>query len=177
MTVSPFQHGDWTVIKLRDTITIQTTPERIFKWLESLPQEYCAWHPDHVACRVVRGSLLQPGCEIECQEYLHGQLHILRLCLTRVDPGKRMEYEIPGLGKGAFEVIPEDSEVEFVAELGVGSDFPIVGSLVDVVLRALLSRRLEAMKRHMREEGQNLKKILESSWRAGSTGNVFSGST
>lgn len=165
------------MIKVRESIRIQTTPRQIFKWLELLPQEYRSWHPDHVACRVIKGSLLQPGCEIECQEYPHGQLHTLRLRLTRVDPGKRMKYEISRLGKGAFEVIPKDGEVEFVAELGLGSDFPIVGSLVDVVLRALLSRRLEAMREHMREEGQNLKEIIELGWRPGSTGNIFSSST
>jgi hypothetical protein len=121
--------------------------------------------------------MFQPGSEIECKEYLHGKLHTLLLRLTKVDPGKRMEYEIPGLGKGAFEVIPKDGKVEFVAELDLGSDFPIVGSLVDVVLRALLSHRLEAMRGHMREEGQNLKEIIESGWRPGSTGNIFSSST
>jgi hypothetical protein len=157
------------LIKLRDSIRIQTTPEQIFNWLEAMPQEYVSWHPDHVACRMIKGSLLQPGCEIECQEFLHGQLHTLRLRLTRVDPGKRMEFEIPRLGKGAFEVIPEADEIEFVAELGLGSDFPIVGPLVDAVLSALLSRRLEAMKKHMREEGQNLKKIIESGWKPKST--------
>jgi hypothetical protein len=129
-----------------------------------MPQEYGSWHPDHVACRVIKGSMLQPGSEIECKEYLHGKLHTIRLRPTRVDPGKRVEYEVVALGKGAFEVIPKGDEVEFVAELGLGSDFPIVGPLVDVVLQALLSRRLEAMRQHMLEEGQNLKKILESGW-------------
>jgi hypothetical protein len=153
------------LIKLRDGITIHTTPERIFNWLESMPQEYISWHPGHVAYRVVKGSVLQPGSEIECQEYLHGKLHTLRLRLTKLDPGRRMEYKIVGLGKGAFEVIPKGDKVEFVAELGIGSDIPMVGPLVDAVLRALFSRRLDAMKEHMQAEGQNLKRIIESGWR------------
>jgi hypothetical protein len=165
------------LIKLRDSIRIQTTPRQIFNWLASMPQEYVSWHPDHVACRIIKGSLLGPGCEIECQEYLHGRLHTMRLRLTRVDPRKRMEYEIPGLGKGAFQVIPKDGEVEFVAELGLGTEFPIVGPLADVVLRALFSRRLEAMRGHMREEGQNLKKIIESGWQPALTVDALSRST
>lgn len=87
----------------------------------------------------------------------------------RVDSGKRMEYEIVGLGRGAFEVIPKGEEVEFVAELGLGSDVPVLGSLIDAILRMFLSRRLVAMKEHMREEGQNLKKIIESGWKPNST--------
>lgn len=156
------------MIGLRDSITIQAIPEQIFKWLELMPQEYCAWHPDHVACRVVKGSVLQPGSEIECREYLHGILHVMRLRTTRMDPGRRMEYEITGLGKGAFEVISRDEEVDFVAELELGFDFPIIGTLIDALLRALLSRRLDALRQHMREEGQNLKKIIESGWKPNS---------
>jgi len=152
------------VIKLRDSIRIKTKPERIFKWLELMPQEYCSWHPDHVAYRVVKGSMLQPGSEIECREYLHGKLHTMRFRLARIEPGRRMEYEIAGLGRGAFEVIPKGDEVEFVAELGLGSDSPILGRAVDALLRALFGRRLDAMRQHMREEGENLKKIIESGW-------------
>jgi hypothetical protein len=152
------------MIKLRDSIRIRATPERLFKWLEAMPQEYKSWHPDHVACRVIHGSMLQPGSEIECKEHLHGKLHTLRLRTTRIDPGRRMEYEIPGLGKGAFEVIPRGDQVEFVAELGLGSDSRILGRAVDAFLHALFDRGLEAMKEHMREEGENLKKIIESGW-------------
>lgn len=76
-----------------------------------------------------------------------------------------MEYEIVGLGRGAFEAIPKGEELEFVAELGFGSDAPIVGRLMDAFLRVWLSRRLDAMRHHMREEGQNLKKIIEAGWK------------
>ena len=113
--------------------------------------------------------MLQAGSEVECQEYLHGKLHTMRFRLTRVEPGRRMEYEIVGLGKGVFEIIPKGEEVEFVAELGVGSDFPLVGPLVDAILRALFSSRLDAMRKHMREEGRNLKQIIESGWKPNST--------
>ena len=152
------------MIMLRDSITIQTKPEQLFKWLELMPQEYCSWHSDHVACRVIHGSMFQRGSEIECQEYLHGKMHIMQFRLTRVDPCRRMEYEIAGLGKGAFEVIPRGEKVELVAELKLGSDFPVLGTLVDAILRVFLSRRLEAMIQHMREDGQNLKQIIESGW-------------
>lgn len=152
------------MIKLRDSLRMHATPDQLFGWLASLPQEYCAWHPDHVACREINGSMLQPGSEIECQEYLHGKLHTLRLRLTRIEPGRRMEYEIQALGKGAFEVIPQDGEVEFVAELDLGIETPIIGWVTDIVLRLLLKRRVEAMQQHMHEEGQNLKKIIEAGW-------------
>lgn len=165
------------MIKLRDSITMQATPEQLFKWLELMPQEYVSWHPDHVAYRVIKGSMLQPGSEIECKEYLHGQLHTLRFRLTKVDPGRRMEYKIVGLGRGAFDIVPKGGEIEFVAELELGSDLPILGSLIDTVFRLLLRHRLEAMRAHMNEEGQSLKKIIESGWRPKAVAETASDST
>jgi hypothetical protein len=157
------------MIRLRDSVTIRTTPERLFNWLESMPQEYGSWHPDHVAYHVLSGSMHQVGSEVECKEYLHGKLHSMRFRLTKLDPARRMEYEIAALGKGAFEIIPRGEEVKFVAEVDLGSEAPIIGWLADVVLRALFGRRLEAMREHMREEGLNLKKIIESGWKPGVT--------
>jgi hypothetical protein len=149
------------MINLIDRIRIRTTPQKLFDWLEAMPQEYSSWHPDHVACRVLKGAPFQPGSEIECQEVLHGKLHAMRFRPTRVDPGRRLEYEILGLGKGAFEAVPEEEGIEFVAELDLGSGAPILGWLIDTVLRTLFRSRLEAMRQHMLEEGQNLKQILE----------------
>ena len=65
--------------------------------------------------------MFQLGSEIECQEVLHGKLHSMHLRPTGVDPGKCLEYEIPGWGKGAFEAVPKGEEIEFVAELDLGS--------------------------------------------------------
>jgi hypothetical protein len=80
-----------------------------------------------------------------------------------------MEYVIKALGKGAFEAIQKGEEVEFVAEVELGTDAPLVGRMVDAVLRMLFNRRLIAMRQHMQEEGQNLKKIIESGWKPKST--------
>ncbi len=153
------------MIRLRDSITIRTTPEQLFNWLESMPQEYGSWHPDHVSYQVLSGSMQQVGSQVECKEYLHGKLHSMRFRLTKLDPGRRMEYEIAALGKGAFEVIPKGEEVEFVAEVDLGSEAPLIGRVADAALRIMFRRRLEAMREHMREEGVNLKKIIESGWR------------
>jgi hypothetical protein len=108
--------------------------------------------------------MLLVGSEIQCEEVLHGKLHIMQLRPTRVEMGRRLEYRIMGLGKGVFQAIQKGEEVEFMAELYLGSNAPLIGPLVDAVLRSLFRRRLEAMRQHMREEGQNLKKIIEAGW-------------
>ena len=150
------------MISLCDRIEIQTTPNQVFAWLERLPQEYRAWHPDHVACLVIQGSMLEVGSVIECKEYLHGKLHSLRFRMTRVVPGKRVEFVIEKMGKGAFEVQAKDNLVIFVAELAIGSEYPVIGSAFDLMFSIIFQKRLDAMRQHMKEEGENLKAILET---------------
>jgi hypothetical protein len=150
------------MISLKDAIEIKTTPKQVFDWLENLPAEYRSWHPDHISCKVLRGSTLEEGTEFECEEYLHGKLHTLRMCMTQVVPDKRVEFDIVNMGRGAFEVEALDDAVLFVAELEIGSTAPILGPLIDFLFASFFRRRIEAMQQHMTEEGQNLKLYLES---------------
>jgi hypothetical protein len=152
------------MIKLEDRVNIHTTQESLFKWLKAMPDEYAHWHPDHVSCRLLKGTMLDVGAEVEIREYLHGKLHTMRMRLTRVYPGRRVEYEVIGLGTGAFAAAPASQGILFTAELAVGADLPVLGMLVDAVLRLLFAGRLSAMRQHMVEEGLNLKRILESGW-------------
>lgn len=149
------------MISLRDRVEIHTTPGQLFAWLGRMPEEYKSWHPDHVACRVVHGSVLEVDSEIECQEYLHGKLHSLRFRMTKVIPDRRVEFVIERMGRGAFEAQANDDTVTFVAELDIGSDAPIVGRFVDFIISRLFNQRIESMRQHMAEEGRNLKTILE----------------
>lgn len=150
------------VIRLVDRIFIRTKAERVFEWLGAMPDGYRMWHPAHVSCRVVRGSMLQQGSVVECKEYLHGKLHTLRLETRSFREDERLDYAIQGLGWGAFSVARVAEGVEFTAEIALGTNIPLVGWIVDAVLRMLFRGRIAAMRVHMREEGENLKRILES---------------
>lgn len=149
------------MIFLRDRIEIHTTPSRLFSWLEKMPQEYKSWHQDHVACRVIQGSMLEVGSEIECEEYLHGKLHSMRFRMTKVVPNERLEFVIERMGRGAFQVQSDKDVVIFVAELNIGSASPIIGPIFDLIFSLFFSDRIDAMGQHMAEEGENLKAILE----------------
>lgn len=150
------------MISLRDSIEIHTTPGRVFAWLSRMPEVYTSWHPDHIACRVLHGSMLDEGSQIECEEYIHGKLHSMRFRVTKVDLDKRIEFEVEGMGRGSFETDPEGDSVRFVAELDIGSDTPIIGRAFDFIFPLLFSKRIQSMRQHMGEESHNLKTILES---------------
>jgi len=138
------------------------SPDQIFDWLAHLPDNYLAWHPDHVACRYLKGtSLLEVGSVLYIEEYLHGELHSLKLRTTRVLANSRLEYSAEFGIRGAFEVRPQAEGVLFVTELALGSSLPLLGWLVDRVMHKWLRKRLDAMRQHMAEEGLNLKRWLE----------------
>jgi hypothetical protein len=150
------------MILLRDAVEIETTPEHVFDWLVHFQENYLAWHPDHVECRYLKGThLLEVDSVLYVEEYLHGELHRLKFRATEVIPNRRLEYKAGfGMG-GAFEVVPHGGKVLFIAEITMGSSFPVLGRLLDAFLEKLLSDNLEMIKQHMTEEGENLKRLLE----------------
>ena len=150
------------MILLRDEVRIDATPEQVFDWLAHFQEHYLAWHPDHVECRYLRGSsILEKDAILYVEEYLHGDLHKLKLRATKVIPDSRVEYTAGfGIG-GAFEVQPREDGVLFIAEVTIGLGVPGLGSLLDRMMERVLAGRIEAMKQHMAEEGENIKRWLE----------------
>ena len=104
------------MILLRDEVRIDATPAQVFDWLAHFQEHYLAWHPDHVECRYLRGSsILEKDAILYVEEYLHGDLHRLKLRATEVIPDSRVEYTA-GLGiGGAFEVQQREDGVLFIS--------------------------------------------------------------
>ena len=150
------------MIELRDTVTIEVPPEAVWAWLESMPEHYLDWHADHISCRWASGEGLVPGAVMEVEERLHGKPHRLRLVLTVVEPGRWFEYRAGfGIG-GRFEVEASDGGARFTAMIRVGIGMPVLGALIDAVMRLTMGGRIESFRRHQSEEGANLKRLLES---------------
>ena len=98
---------------------------------------------------------------IYVEEYLHGEIHKLKLHITKIQPNSRIEYKTFLGTKGIFIIEPRETGTLFTAELHMGTKIPLLGKLVDRIMRMFLSRHLEGLQQHMAEEGQNLKRILE----------------
>jgi polyketide cyclase/dehydrase/lipid transport protein len=149
------------VIELRDTVAIDVAPEVVWSWLESMPDHYLEWHPDHLGGRWVSGDAFAPGAVMEVQEILHGKPHRLRMALTQVEPGRWIRYRVfPGLS-GEFAVSPLNGGSEFTAVIAIGVRAPVIGPVADWLLRRTLGNRIDAIGRHQAEEGANLKALLE----------------
>ena len=150
------------MVILKDTVEIRASPDQITEFFLHFRDNFHAWHPDHVECRYLTSPPLREGSVIYVEEYLHGKLHKLKLHITKIEPNSRIEYKLGFVAKGGFTIEPKSTNNSlFTAEIHIGVKNPVLRSLVDRLLRTFLSSRLEGIRRHMSEEGQNLKRIME----------------
>jgi len=145
---------------ITDSIEIKAPPEKIFSFFTDLKDDasYRAWHPDHVVMRWIKGEPFHEGSVVYFEEYLHGKIHKGKFICTKVVPNRLIEYKPP------FPLSVFFPKNEFVIEsTDEGSCiFTAAGIMRIGPLGKRLSRKqIEGMKRHMKEEGENLKAILE----------------
>jgi len=152
-------------ITLTDSIEIKTTPERIFEFFINLSvgENYRSWHPqDHVCFRWVKGNPWQVGSIVYAEEYVHGELHKLKFVVIKVVHDKRIEYAPSNrilrfyFPKNSFVMDKKGDSCVFTA-----SGTYRVGWLANTFARKKLEYGLSSIKKHMKEEGENLKCILE----------------
>ncbi len=149
------------MLVLTDSTEIRASPERVFRWFKGLKgkADYQSWHPDHVDVSWTKGEPFEEGSVARFKEYLHGQLYTFTFLCTRVVPDRTIEYKplfpwsvVMSRGSFVFEPKGEDS-CTFTATITLR-----LGPLCQKLFR----RRLEAVRQHMREEGEILKRLLES---------------
>jgi hypothetical protein len=159
------------MITLKDTVEIKASPEDIVEFFLNFKENFHAWHPDHVECRYLTSGPLKENSIIYIEEHLHGELHKLKLHITKIQPYSRIEYKTFMGTKGIFIIESRETGTLFTAELHMGTKIPLLGKLVDKIMQMFLSRHLEGLQQHMAEEGQNLKRILEqgTQWRDSSS--------
>ncbi len=147
-------------IQLRDTVFIEAPSEKVWSWLCDLPSHYREWHPAHTRCWYERGRRLEAGTILGVEEELHGRPHRLKLVATEVVPNRLLRYASWGL-RGAFSLEEAPGGTRLTAMLSFGIAAPLIGRIVDRLVGRMFATRLAAVRLHMHEEGQNLKRLLE----------------
>ncbi|MBN2468733.1 MAG: SRPBCC family protein [Deltaproteobacteria bacterium] len=148
------------MIIMEDSIKIKTTPEDIFNFLKN-PNNYKRWHPaDHVACRWIKGNPLEKGSIQYVEEYVEGKLHKLKVIYTKCIRNKELEFKITNpiwrifWPKSTLIIEKKDNYCVFIAKT-----YFRLGPISSFSKRT--KKHLEAIKQHIKEEGENLKYILE----------------
>jgi len=151
---------------LTDSIEIKTTPEKVFDFFFRLvdDESYRAWHPDdHVAFRWIKGHPWEEGSVVYAEEYIYGKLHKLKFVITKLIPDRIIEYAPTSwflriyFPKNRFTVEPKQEACIFTAQATIR-----VGWLIRTFAKKRLERGLSSVRKHMKEEGENLKRILEA---------------
>lgn len=142
---------------LKDSVGINRPPEVVFTWFAHLEENYRAWHKDHVLARWIKGKNFEKGSVLYAEEYLGGKLEKLSFEITNCVPNELIEYKVlfPEsiiCSGGSFSIKPSNRGSVFTATLSFR-----FGEL----LLMFAGKRVEAIRLHMKEEGENLKALLE----------------
>ncbi len=153
-------------IFVSESIEVRTTPNKVFDFLCNIVDDdsFRAWHPqDHVTFRWLKGLPWQEGSIAYSEEYLHGKLQKAKIIVTKVVPNRKIIYVplshyirkfVPEMG---FHIEPKGKYCVFTATSH--GRFP---RLIKILLKKKYDKNLASVIKHIKEEGENLKKTLES---------------
>jgi len=143
---------------LKNSIEIRTSPEKVGEWLTNLDKHYKEWHPDHVRWVKVTGGV-DVGDVVYIEEYIAGRLVKARSKVTKIEKtDKKFMMELSPLGflawitgqKGLFSAEQKEVGCVYTSVLSIQR----FGWLIPKSF-------VEAMKKHAKEESENLKRLLE----------------
>ncbi len=147
------------MITLKESIEIKATSARLREWLRNVDKHYKEWHPDHIRFVKVTGGL-DVGDVFYFEEYLNGKLYKGRYRITKIEENRKGVVEFRGLSfldrilgaQGSFTVESLGKVCLFTATHSLRC-----GWLISKLFMGLI----KAMEKHMKEEGENLKRLLE----------------
>ena len=143
---------------LEDTVEINTTPEEIWRFWANMDKNYKAWHPeDHILFRWTKGVPMEEGSRVYAEETVAGKLLKLRLTCVDVVPnrGFALVFPFPAslFARYEYKIEPRGQKTAFTAYTHL--KYPRFA-------HERIKSVVEVGKKHVREEGENLRRILES---------------
>lgn len=145
-------------MRLRESVVIHAAPDRVFRFFQRMETNYLRWHPDHLAFDWEGDGGLREGARFRLEERIGGKVIRRTMVLTNVVPAGLVEFApanrfvrllMPRLSFRIAEV-PDGSRLEAEIRVRTGP----VGAWLN-------RREFDAVRRHMREECENLKRIVE----------------
>ena len=76
----------------KDTVEINTTPEKIWEFWVNMDKNYKAWHPeDHILFRWTKGRPMEEGSRIYAEETVGGKLIKGKATFVNVVPNRKFD--------------------------------------------------------------------------------------
>jgi hypothetical protein len=142
---------------LKESIVIHKPPREVFEWLMHFVENYRAWHPDHISAHWTKGRNFEIGSILHTEEYIGDQKETIRFRTTWVITDRLIKYQLlfPHsliCSGGSFRFESQNGSTLFIATLSFR---------MSRILKVFFNKKFKAIRKHMREEGANLKQILE----------------
>ena len=147
---------------LTDSIEIRTTPEKIWDFFTNLEKNYRLWHPkDHILFKWTKGKPMETGSSWYAEEVVRGKVFKLKGTIGEVIPNRKIvfKYSFPiSMVAPWFEwlIEPRGSNSVFTARSCLRAEH-----LFRMLAREEMETKISMHNQHTRDEGENLKKILE----------------
>lgn len=147
---------------ITESVSIRNTAEQLFEFFDGLEANFPRLHPDHRLFRWEKGRGVHQGVTFYLEETIGGRLIQRRFAFTRVErTGLVIQYrhvELAATHPVPRLIVPRIAfRIEFVPD-GIRL---VVEIRIRTGLIANVDELLDAVRRHIREEGANLKRMVE----------------
>ena len=138
---------------------VDASADEVYAFFEDVEDWYLEWHPDHITFRWVAGDGLAEGNEAYFEEEIGGEVKKQTIRYTTIEPpyiivfhptSRLIRFFLPQI---KFTIEPENGGCRVTQRVQVRTG-PIG--------RRLNKAEFDAVREHMQEEAENLKRIVEA---------------
>jgi hypothetical protein len=151
---------------ITDKIEIKSSPKEIWDFFRNLEQNYIDWHPIDHRKFIWTGEPMKEGSRWYAEEMAHGRLFKLKGTIGEVIPYRKIifKYAFPlSIVSPKFEWIIEPKEY---CTVFTAISYLNAGDFFRKLSKKEMDWKLEATKKHTREEGEYLKELMEKASKA-----------
>ena len=147
---------------IKSSTKIKTTPEKIWDFFHNIEDNYKKWHPkDHNYFHWKKGRPLEVGSGFDSEETVDGQKVTIKGICIESDKYKKIAFKPSWpisimCTKIEWIIEPEENTTVFTAQT-----YYKFGKLFLMFKKTHAEYMMNVTKKHMDEQGMNLKNILE----------------
>ena len=148
-------------LELSHSIEIKTTHEKIWKFLKN-PDNYTIWHPqDHIRMMWTKGKPFELGSTFYSEQLVFGKVQKYNGQIKEIIPNRKVVFTFK------FPVSLMSPKIIWYTETkGENTVFTAIsiiraGYLYKKLFKKGMKKLIAEHNRHVGEEGENLKKLLE----------------
>ncbi len=145
---------------LEDQTYIDAPCEQVYPFFEQMEDNYLGWHPEHLQFEWRKGKGLAVGNVFFFAEEIGGQVLKKETRFTKIIPNRYIEFTMVNwfyrwfIPKMTFVLDPQGGGCRFTGQVFLRGIGPIG--------KWSHRREFAAVRQHMKEEGENLKRIIEN---------------